>query len=115
MLQEFMGVRVSFGTVGLLAASGAVIGVITADALLPLFSLATGAAVGVVYLWTAPRQAEVRSQVQILADQLQRLDEMLADETTGHDRTREQLRLAKAALAEAGLGIPHREGDSASP
>lgn len=91
---------------------GGVWSAITADALLPMFPLAAGLAMAIVYLRRAPIEADIRAQVLVMGAQIKRVEDMLADETEAHDRTREKLRICKAAMADAGLRIIHLEAEA---
>jgi hypothetical protein len=110
-MSDFMhGLRTS-GIVWALT-GGILVGVLTVDAVPLMFSIAIGAAAGVVYIRRAPIEADIKAQVLVMSAQIGRIEDMLADETAAHDRTREKLRICKAAMADAGLRIIHLEAEA---
>lgn len=111
-MSDFMHGLKTSGIVWLLTGSGILVSALTADALLPLFPLAAGFAVAIVYLRRAPIEADIRAQVLVMDAQIRRVADMLDDETASHDRTREKLRIAKDALIDAGIRIKHLENES---
>ena len=112
-MREFLhGIGLSWAALATLLAGGGIVwGAITADALMTMCGVAAGVATGIVYLWRAPRDADIRSQFRAFSDQLKLHEDMLNDETIAHDATREKLRIAKDALVELGARIKQLEGD----
>lgn len=107
---------------GLAAVPGVFFAALTADAILPLFSLAGGAAVAVVYLWNAPRDADQKRQMAFVVDQLQYANRRVTDlekELTEADEMNRQLRreLAKCydTVTKAGIILVTPDPDREPP
>lgn len=107
---------------GLAAMPGIIFGAITADAILPLFSLAGGVAVAAVYIWNAPRDADQKRQMAFVVDQLQYankritdLERELGDECESHRLTRRRLAQCWDLCTKSGIIINTPDPDRVPP
>lgn len=107
---------------GLAAMPGIIFGALTADAVLPLFSLAGGVAVAAIYIWNAPRDADQKRQMTFVVGQLQyandrvtALEKELSEECEAHRQTRRRLAQCYNTLTKSGITIVTPDPDYEPP